>query len=43
MTGRFPIRAGVGQNGSPLPASELTIAAILKEQGYSTALTGKWH
>jgi arylsulfatase A-like enzyme len=43
MTGRFPIRAGVGQNGSPLPPSERTIAAILKDHGYSTALTGKWH
>jgi arylsulfatase A-like enzyme len=43
MTGRFPLRNGVGQNGLPLPASERTIAAILKEHGYSTALTGKWH
>ncbi len=43
MTGRFPIRAGVGQNGSPLPASERTMAAVLKEHGYATALTGKWH
>jgi len=43
MTGRFPLRAGVGRNGSPLRASERTIAAILKENGYATALTGKWH
>ncbi|HEX4164755.1 MAG TPA: sulfatase-like hydrolase/transferase [Bryobacteraceae bacterium] len=43
LTGRCPIRAGVGQNGLPLRASEKTIAAVLKETGYSTALTGKWH
>ncbi len=43
MTGRYPIRAGVGNNGSPLPASEVTVAALLKQAGYRTALTGKWH
>jgi arylsulfatase A-like enzyme len=43
MTGRFPIRAGVGKNGMALPPSERTIAAILKDSGYRTALTGKWH
>jgi arylsulfatase A-like enzyme len=43
MTGRCPIRAGVGQNGNPLRASEKTIASVLKETGYATALTGKWH
>ena len=43
MTGRCPIRAGVPNNGTPLPPSEITLAAALKEAGYSTALTGKWH
>lgn len=43
MTGRCPLRNGVAQNGLPLPASEQTIAAILKENGYATALMGKWH
>ena len=43
MTGRVPLRAGVGQNGLPLPASERTIAGILKDDGYATAITGKWH
>lgn len=43
MTGRYPIRAGVGQNGHPLRPSEKTIAAVLKNHGYATALTGKWH
>lgn len=27
----------------PLPLSEITIAEILKEQGYRTAVFGKWH
>ena len=27
----------------PLPQSEVTIAEILKEQGYMTAVFGKWH
>jgi arylsulfatase A-like enzyme len=43
LTGRFPIRAGVGKNGSPLRASEKSIASLLKTAGYETALTGKWH
>lgn len=43
MTGRCPIRAGVGQNGRPLQPSERTIASLLKDVGYATALVGKWH
>ena len=27
----------------PLPPSEVTVAEILKEQGYQTAVFGKWH
>ena len=27
----------------PLPTSEITVAEILKEHGYQTALFGKWH
>src|SRR5882724_7636961 len=42
MTGRCPIRAGVGNNGLPLRPSERTIASVLKDNGYATALTGKW-
>jgi len=34
LTGRYPLRAGVGQNGHPLRASEKTIAAVLKEAGH---------
>jgi arylsulfatase A-like enzyme len=43
MTGRYPIRAGVPDNGPPLAASETTIASALKPAGYATALVGKWH
>lgn len=43
LTGRYPIRAGVPQNGVPLPASERTVASLLKPLGYSTGLLGKWH
>jgi arylsulfatase A-like enzyme len=43
VTGRCPIRAGVAQNGLPLRASERTIASLLKDDGYATALVGKWH
>ena len=43
MTGRSPIRAGVGNNGQPLRPTEKSIATLLKDNGYATALTGKWH
>ena len=43
MTGRYPMRAGVATNGLALPASEKTIATLLKSSGYKTGITGKWH
>uniref|UniRef100_H0XAS9 Arylsulfatase F n=1 Tax=Otolemur garnettii TaxID=30611 RepID=H0XAS9_OTOGA len=54
LTGRYPIRSGMVSNGnnrviqslgvpSGLPPNETTFAALLKRQGYSTALIGKWH
>ncbi len=43
LTGRYPIRAGVPNNGPPLKPSEQTIAALLKPAGYATGLIGKWH
>lgn len=43
MTGRCPIRAGVPNNGPALRPTEKTIATVLKEIGYETALLGKWH
>ncbi|XP_078258163.1 steryl-sulfatase-like isoform X2 [Rhinoraja longicauda] len=54
LTGRYPVRSGMvsfsrigvfifaaGSGG--LPTNETTFAELLKEQGYSTALIGKWH
>src|SRR6478672_11146878 len=38
LTGRHPIRAGVPDNGLPLPDSEVTIASALKPAGYAAAL-----
>ncbi|MEM1441986.1 MAG: sulfatase [Verrucomicrobiota bacterium] len=48
MTGRVPWRAGI-HNWIPmmspmhLPASEITIATLLRESGYDTCHSGKWH
>tara|TARA_R100000027_G_scaffold23393_1_gene16947 strand:- start:5702 stop:7363 length:1662 start_codon:yes stop_codon:yes gene_type:complete len=48
QTGRFPNRSGMttvafqGQGGG-LPAAEWTLASVLKEAGYQTYFTGKWH
>ncbi|XP_066515190.1 steryl-sulfatase isoform X2 [Hoplias malabaricus] len=54
LTGRYPIRSGMAAHrrvgvyiisaaSGGLPQEELTFARILKEQGYRTALIGKWH
>jgi len=52
MTGRLPIRNGMcsdkravlfPDSAGGLPATEITIASMLKQKGYSTACVGKWH
>lgn len=48
LTGRMPKRVGVPDVFFPyskdgLPAEEITLAEMLKQQGYRTALVGKWH
>ena len=48
MTGRYSIRSGlslVAVAGSPisLPAIEITMAEMLRDAGYATAMFGKWH
>jgi arylsulfatase A-like enzyme len=48
QTGRIPNRSGMttvafqGQGGG-LPAAEWTVASVLKQAGYATFFTGKWH
>ncbi|MCA8879516.1 MAG: arylsulfatase [Rhodobacteraceae bacterium] len=48
QTGRIPNRSGMttvafqGQGGG-LPAAEWTLASVLKQAGYDTYFTGKWH
>ncbi len=48
LTGRQPFRNGIVDVLRPdsptgLPADEITIAALLKKQGYRTMAIGKWH
>ncbi|PDT44366.1 arylsulfatase [Sinorhizobium fredii] len=48
MTGRYSIRSGlslVAVAGTPfsLPAEEITMAEMLRDAGYATAMFGKWH
>ncbi|XP_034533845.1 steryl-sulfatase isoform X1 [Notolabrus celidotus] len=54
LTGRYPIRSGIYGSGrnlvfilnaapGGLPGTEVTFAKIAQQQGYETALIGKWH
>ena len=48
MTGRYSIRSGLSLillegTSNSLPASEITMAEMLHQAGYATALFGKWH
>ncbi|MEM1157330.1 MAG: sulfatase [Verrucomicrobiota bacterium] len=48
LTGRYPRRAGVPgvyfpRSKDGLNPAEITIAEVLKEQGFATAMIGKWH
>jgi arylsulfatase A len=48
LTGRVPYRYGVydwipPEHEMHLPSSEVTIASLLREAGYATAIHGKWH
>ncbi|MEM6648157.1 MAG: sulfatase [Bacteroidota bacterium] len=52
LTGRLPVRSGMAGSSRQvlfpdsklgLPAEEITIAELLKDQGYATAAVGKWH
>ena len=48
MTGCYPVRVGVPGNFGPgsktgLSPDEVTVAEIVKQKGYATAMYGKWH
>ncbi|TRX50912.1 sulfatase [Fulvivirga sp. M361] len=52
LTGRYPIRNGMTSaksgvlfpnSAGGLPQSEITIAEVLKQKHYATAMIGKWH
>ncbi|NWY68413.1 STS sulfatase, partial [Erithacus rubecula] len=54
LTGRYPIRSGMAAfsrvgvflfsaSSGGLPSEEITFSKLLKQQGYATALIGKWH
>jgi arylsulfatase A-like enzyme len=43
LTGRNPNRLGVYQWGYPIRPQELTIAEVLRQNGYTTGHFGKWH
>lgn len=53
LTGRHPFRYGIfganaangayGESKYPLPDGEITLAEVLKSQGYATGHFGKWH
>ncbi|MCX7014465.1 MAG: sulfatase [Candidatus Sumerlaeota bacterium] len=43
LTGRYGHATGVITNDIKLPESEITIAEVLRDQGYSTGYIGKWH
>jgi arylsulfatase A len=48
LTGRYPVRSGINfvlfpDSMGGLPETELTIAELLRQRGYATHITGKWH
>ena len=43
LTGQYPSTHGVWMNGVPLPAGAPSVAAVLHDAGYRTALVGKPH
>ena len=43
LTGKYPHQVGLDKNGQSLSKNQATIAEVLKDNGYRTGMTGKWH
>lgn len=43
LTGRYPHNTGACELHSPIGEEQVTIAGLLKKNGYYTAQAGKWH
>ena len=44
MTGRFAVRASMSLSKGPLiEEGRMTVASLLRDHGYATAMVGKWH
>lgn len=43
LTGQYPHKVGLARNGQSLTRNGMTIAEALKQSGYNTAMSGKWH
>lgn len=43
ISGRYPHNTGAAELHTPLPKEIVTFARLLKESGYYTAQSGKWH
>lgn len=43
LTGRYPRTCRVRQNGQDIPADEITVARLLKKNGFFCGLSGKLH
>jgi len=43
MTGQYPHKVGLVENGRDLTRNGITIAEALGQAGYNTAMAGKWH
>ncbi len=43
QTGLYPINCGTPINGMAMDANKKTFATVLADEGYHTAIVGKWH
>jgi arylsulfatase A-like enzyme len=44
MTGRFAVRTSMALSNGPLIEDDrMTVASLLRDHGYATAMVGKWH